>query len=248
MEKVIGVLTRDFKLYYDLVKVLKKRDLPFISLSFDETIPPNTGVIITTAEEVDHIDFERKVVCKDITAAIAESIRVLKGKERFDELIIGIDPGAKPGVAVVGDGFVLETRRASSPEEVAEIVKEMSSSYPANRVGLRIGHGDPTNRNRIINSLSSQRFDIEIVNEKGTTPRSDTPDQEAATGIAFMKGHPAKRKYEISPTPGEIKDIQNRSRKKSKGKITISKPLASLVAKGEITLEEAIRKQMESRA
>lgn len=248
MEKVIGVLTSDFKLYHDLVETLKKRALPFVSLSFDDPIPPNTGVVLTTAEEVDKIDFEKKVICEDITLAIAESIRILRGKERFDELIVGIDPGAKPGVAAVGDGFVLETRKAASPEEVADLVTEIIASYPADHVGLKIGHGDPTNRNRIINSLSLHKFDVEIVDEKGTTPRSDTPDQEAATDIAFMKGHPAKEKYAVSPTPGEIKDIQNRSRKLSEGKITISKHLAGLVAKGEITLEEAIQMQIEDRA
>ena len=246
MEKVIGLLTRDFKLFHDLVKALKRRDLPFISLSFDDPIPPNTGVIITTQQEIDKIDFDRKVACEDIAMAIAESIRILKGKERFDELIVGIDPGAKPGIAIVGDGLILETRQASSPEEVADLMKEIAASYPADRIGLRIGHGDPTNRNRIINSLSSQRYDIQIVDESRTTRRSNTPDQEAAMGIAFMKGHPAKRKYTISPTPGEIRDIQTRSRGESGGEITISKSLAVLVARGEITLEEAISRQKKS--
>ncbi|MFQ6061005.1 MAG: hypothetical protein ACE5KV_06915, partial [Thermoplasmata archaeon] len=143
-------------------------------------------------------------------------------------------------------GLVLETRQASSPEEVSDMMRELIVSYPADKISLRIGHGDPTKRNRIINSLSSQKYDIEIVNEKGTTPRSDAPDQEAAIGIAFMKGHPAKRKYRISPTAGEIKDIQRRSRAESRGEITISKPLAVLVARGEMTLKEAIRRQRKS--
>ena len=243
MEKIIGLLTTDFRLYHDLVKALKRRDLTFMSLSFGDPIPPSVGVVITSQSEMEAIDFENKVACDDIGKAIAGSIRVLNGKDRFEELIIGIDPGAKPGIAVVGDGIVLETRGASSPEEVAELTKQVVACYPADFVGLRIGHGDPTNRNRIINSLSPQEYDIEIVNERGTTHRSDTPDQEAAIGIAFMRGHPAKRKYAITPSPGEIKDLQTRSRVKSKGKITISKSLAGKVAKGEMTLEEAIRRQ-----
>lgn len=243
MEKVIGLLTTDFRLYHDLVKALKRRDLTFMSLSFGDPIPPNVGVVITSEEELENVDFEHKVACVDIGMAIAESTRILKGKERFEDLIIGIDPGAKPGIAVVGDGTVLETRGASSPEEVAELTKQVVACYPADFVGLRIGHGDPTNRNRIINSLSPQEYDIEIVNERGTTQRSDTPDQEAAIGIAFMRGRPAKRNYPITPSPGEIKDLQTRSRVRSKGKITISKSLAGKVAKGEITLDEAITKQ-----
>jgi hypothetical protein len=248
MEKIIGLLTKDFRLFHDLVETLKRRDLSFVSLSFDDPIPPTVGVVITTSDEMSRIDFENKVACADVGMAIAESLRILKGKDRFDELIVGIDPGAKPGIAVVGDGLVLETKGASSPEDVAPKMKEIVASYPAHRVGLKIGHGDPTNRNRIINSLSTQSYEIEIVDEKGTTHRSDSPDQEAAIGIASMKGHPAKRKYTITPSPGEIKDLQNRSRMKSKGKITISKSLAGQVADGTITLEEAIKRQEDNQS
>jgi hypothetical protein len=243
MEKIIGLLTKDFKLFHDLVETLKRRDLSFVSLSFDDMIPPTVGVVITTHDEMGLIDFENKVACTDVGMAIAESLRILKGKDRFDELIVGIDPGAKPGIAVIGDGLVLETKGASSPEDVADAMREIVASYPANHIGLKIGHGDPTNRNRIINSLSSHRYEIEIVDEKGTTLRSDSPDQQAAIGIASMRGHPAKRKYTITPSPGEIKDLQNRSRVQSKGKFTISKTLASQVAEGKITLEEAIKRQ-----
>lgn len=243
MEKTIGLLTRDFRLFHDLVKALKRRDLAFVSLSFDDPIPPTVGAVITTHDEMSDIDFENKVACTDVGMAIAESLRILKGKDRFDELIVGIDPGARPGIAVVGDGIVLETRGAASPEDVAPLMKEIVASYPADHIGLKIGHGDPTNRNRIINSLSTQDYEIEIVDEKGTTHRSDSPDQEAAIDIASMRGHPAKRKYAITPSPGEIKDLQNRSRIQSKGKITIAKSLAGKVAKGAITLEEAIKRQ-----
>jgi hypothetical protein len=248
MEKTIGLLTKDFRLFHDLVETLKRRDLSFVSLSFDDPIPPTVGVVITTREEMSDIDFEKKVACTDVAMAIAESLRTIKGKDRFDELIVGIDPGAKPGIAVVGDGVVLEAKGASSPEDVAPVMKEIMASYPANNISLRIGHGDPTNRNRIINSLSTQRYEIEIVDEKGTTHRSDSPDQEAAIGIASMRGHPAKRKYTITPSAGEIKDLQNRSRIQSKGKITISKSLAGQVAEGTITLEEAIRKQEDNQS
>ena len=45
--KVIGVMTEDFSVYYDLVKVLKERKIPFISLSFEDVIPANVGLILT---------------------------------------------------------------------------------------------------------------------------------------------------------------------------------------------------------
>jgi len=54
-----------------------------------------------------------------------------------------------------------------------------------------------------------------------------------------------KRVYQlrdIEPNEGEIKEIQNESRVFSNGAITISAELATQVACGEITLDEAIKK------
>jgi hypothetical protein len=60
-----------------------------------------------------------------------------------------------------------------------------------------------------------------------------------------MKGTRAKKRYIINPTEGEVKDIQRLSRIESGGKITISKELAKKVAKGKLSLKDAMRKQNE---
>ncbi len=241
--KIIGVLTRNFRVYYELIKNLKKRDLPFASLSFDDPIPMNIGVIITTEEEKDAIDFPNLVVVeKDIALTIDIAKRRLKGKDICNKLIIGIDPGKRPGVAIFGDGEILSTAQVSSPEKVKEIVGRALKSYPANETIVRIGHGDTTHRNRIINSLSKFRLKIEISDETKTTRISDSPDIDAAINIALKQGREAKRRYKVSPTEGELKDIQRRSRIESKGRVTISREEARKVAQGKLTLENAIKK------
>jgi hypothetical protein len=239
--KIIGILTSDFRVYYELIKGLKKRDLSFVSLTFNEPIPLNIGVIITTKEEKNKIKFPRLVLTeKDIDLTIDRAMRILRGKEKFKKLIIGIDPGKRPGLAVIGDGEILSTVQVPSPEKVKEMVDRAIASYPAEETVIRIGHGDTTHRNRIINSLSNLMLKIEISDETRTTRISETPDIDAAIEIALKSGIPARGEYKVKPTQGELRDIQRRSRIESKGRVTISKEEARNVAVGKLTLEEAI--------
>jgi hypothetical protein len=246
----IGVLTRDFRLYHDLVAGLRTRGLSFIVLSPGEAIPPEVGVIITSPGEVARIRFPHKVAAATAEEALGAAVRLLRGKESFQELIIGIDPGPRPGLAVVGDGEVVEVSTAESPEAVAPLVESVVRSNRAAEVKVRVGNGDPTNRNRIINALAQQRLPVEIADEKGTTRdtrRDDTRNIEAAVGIAFTPGIRAERWYPLEPTEGEIREIQRVSRIDSAGEVTISRELASRVAKGKLTMAEAVRRQKEKR-
>ncbi len=241
--KIIGILTSDFRIYYDLIKALKSRDAPFAILSFEEPIPINIGVIITTENEMKIIEFPNTVVVEeDIELSIDIAQRVLSGKEEFKKVIIGIDPGKRPGIAVIGDGEILSTAQVSSPEGVREIVERALKSYPASEFIVRIGHGDTTHRNRIINSLSEFGLAVEISDETRTTRVSETPDIDAAIDIALTSGKEAKKRYKVTPTEGELRNIQRQSRIASKGKVTISKEEARLVAVGKLTLEEAIKR------
>lgn len=241
--KIIGILTQDFRVYYNLIKGLKKRDLPFASLSFEESIPMNIGVIITTEEEKEKIDFPKIVlVDNDIELTIDIAKRTLKGKEKCKRLIIGIDPGKRPGLAIIGDGEILSTAQVSSPEKVGGIVGRALKSYPADEIIVRIGHGDTTHRNRIINTLSKFKLRIEISDETRTTRISESPDIDAAINIALKQGQEAKGRFLVKPTQGELRDIQRRSRIESKGRVTISKDLARKVAQGKLSLEEAIKR------
>ncbi len=241
--KIIGILTSDFRIYYELIRTLKMRDLPFASLSFDEPIPANIGVIITTKDEKERIEFPSVVVAeKDMELTIDIATRTLKGKDRFKRLIIGIDPGKRPGLAVIGDGEILSTAQVSSPEKVESVVKRAIKSYPSEETVVRIGHGDTTHRNRIINSLSRFDLKVEISDETRTTRISDSPDIDAAIDIALKSGVVAKKRYKVEPTEGELRDIQRRSRIESKGRVTISREDAKKVARGELSLKEAIER------
>src|SRR2546426_9425320 len=223
MPKVVGVMTEDFRLYHDLVAELKAREIPFVSLSFSRRIPENVGVIVTSPKEGERIRRAHVVADADVGAAIARALQVLRGKTRWEEVLVGIDPGAEPGVAVVGDGQVLATYHAPSPEGVAGILRQALVTFPSLRRRVRIGHGDRTNRNRILNALAREGLPTEIVDEAGTTGGTHEADIDAAIKIAFVPGVRAAPPYDVEPTPGEVPEIQRRSPGTSAGGGPISK-------------------------
>src|SRR5438094_627327 len=65
-------------------------------------------------------------------------------------------------------------------------------------------------------------------------------DVDAAIDIAKSSGRRVEPPSEIRPTPGEVREIQRRSRLDSGGVVTISSELAGAVARGDLSLEEAI--------
>ena len=50
-------------------------------------------------------------------------------KERFDNLIIGIDPGPYPGLAVFADGVMMEAYECPVRENLSDEVRSIVSTY-----------------------------------------------------------------------------------------------------------------------
>ena len=241
--KVIGVMTKNFRFFYELVQLLKQHKEQFMAMDFDDDIPDTIGVIITTREERSQVRF-RKVVAYDQPDIALEMARSkLKGRERFQTLVVGVDPGVRPGVAIIGDGRVLIAETVGSPERVVDEIARFRRCFRHNRLIAKVGHGDRTNRNRIIRSIWNSVDDIEVVDETSTTRRTEEPDADAAVSIALGSGYRLPFPPEVQPTLGEVKNIQRISRIESGGRVTISSDLAEAVAKGELTLPEALTAQ-----
>ncbi len=244
--KVIGILTENFSVYYDLIRLLKEKNIPFESLCFGKKIPAHVGAIITTKEEEEKVKFKSKVYAEDdIEKAVQSAQKLLAEKKTYYDLIIGIDPGERPGIAVICDGTPIQTMHAKNPEEVKKLVEKILLEFPAHRKTIKIGHGAKILRNRTINALIKlkSKAPIEIVDETKTTDAYHDKDIYAAVKISFLnKGVPVVSALDIKPTKGDLRYIQRRSRIESKT-LTISQKLAEEVAKGKISLKSAIRKQ-----
>ena len=251
--KTLGIYTKNFSLYHDLLKVLKKRKIPYVSLSSIHHIPSKIGVILTSHNELHDIK-SQKVIAADaydtIDHAVDLALQMLIGKELYSKIYIGIDPGEKPGIAVVGDDVLLQKMNVETPEKVVTIVKRLLKEYPATETLIRIGHGSIITRNRIINSLIPIEVPIEIVDESKTTVTQQTKrpdrDSKAAAAIAMLTGGKVQRHLPLEPTKGDIRNIQERSRKLTNGRFTISEETALEVLKGKISLQEAVKLEEES--
>lgn len=213
-------------------------------------------VVITTTAEVALVQPHaeavgaRIVIHTDPVRTVGEAAQALAGKQTFARVVIGIDPGERPGVAVIGDGVLVATAHAASPEATATEVERALGTVQAATYVVRIGHGAPTQRDRILRAiawLARTGVRIEIVDESRSTPVSyRTPaerDTTAAAAIALARGTALQGVPEPDPSAGEVRDIQRKSRLISQGELTISRDLAHAVAVGKMTLEDAVHFQ-----
>lgn len=228
----VGIFVKDFRFAYRIALELQKRSIPY-ELLRDEKETENFEVILSDSPR------DNFVICHEPEECARRVHSYLYGKKRFERIIVGIDPGPKPGVVVVGDGHLVEEVQLSNVEEVRNFVDKVYRGYSPDNLVIRIGDGDIVNRNRIVNSLV-ENYHVEIVNERNTSEAITNKDVESAKLIAFTRGRIVRNKLNVVIREGYLKEIQRRSRICSEGKITISRELAREVALGKISLEDAI--------
>ena len=245
--KIVGILTENPRRYYEMLSALRDEGLKHISLDFSEPLPANVEVVISTEAERGRIPFDMVVTDDEPESAIIRVKSILAGEDKAEDLTIGIDPGDRPGIAILSHGTVLNRTLAPAPEAVGEIVQETMKRYAPTRVTIRLGNGDRTNRNRIFNALWDLGYVGEMVDERNTTRRSKTPDEDAAVEIAQTPGYQPRKRQQVAPAPGEIRNVQRLSRMHTMGELTVSKRLAKMVASGEISMDEAVEMQRGSR-
>lgn len=246
--RLIAVVTEDFSVYYELVRILRALKKPFTSLSPSDPIPSNVGVVITTAAEVDRVHFRPRLVVPgpdeaSVRMAVQLAGEALVGKGEYSRLTFGIDPGKRTGLAVLGDGSVVHTAEVNSQDELREEVRRVLRTHPSKEVRFRVGHGDPPNRNRMVNALLELGYPVEIANERSTSRGRAMPHMQAAMDIALLSGPVVRRKLETIPKPGEISEVKRLSRLASGGTVTISDRLAEMVLRGELSIEDAVKRQ-----
>jgi hypothetical protein len=203
MTAEVAVATVQGKAYFLIVNKLKERDIPFLSLVPGETVPTDVKVVITTEQEKHLIRHERILVYDGETApdsAANEIRKILQGKEAYEKIVIGIDPGEVFGLAVIADGKVNETANCFSVHEaltkVSSVIREVD--FSSTTVTIKIGSGIPTYKELI------EEFDValptevvlQVVSEAGTNRalnhnkrRRGLRDIASAIRIAGRAGH-----------------------------------------------------------
>jgi len=210
MRAKIAVATISGKAYYLIVNELKKKNMPFISLTPNDSIPIEIKVVITTKEEQRLIDHEKILVYNDGVepeALINEALQIIQGKEYYEKIVIGVDPGEVFGVAVLADGKVVETGNCFSIEETLDKIKNILRNLEKisiTSVSVKVGNGVPVYNEKLLRVLDDalpSNIMLESVGEAGTDRylnetehRRGLRDIVSATRIAGRNGQTFPRR------------------------------------------------------
>ena len=241
----VALVTRDPALYHELAGFLRERRIPSVSLLPGERIPDRAAIVLTSSSERPEIDHPHVLAVRSdgdrraLGAAIAHALGAGDGGE---PLVVGLDPGPRPGYAILSGEHCLGEGILESPDATGRLASQLRQHFPGRSLRFRVGAGDPLARNRIVNTLVHRYRFVELVDERGTTPRGRRRprDAEAARSIARTPGVPVRTPMEATITPGEIANVQRLSREGSGGRVTISRSSAHRVLRGEISLTEAV--------
>jgi hypothetical protein len=210
MKASIAVATVSGKAYYLIVDELKKRNVPFLSLTPQQPIPVEVKVVLTTEKEKHLIEHEKILVYNehtDVEAMINNALQIVQGRENCEKLVIGIDPGKVIGLAVLADGKVIRTEVCSSMSQILEKVKTIINSFdqlPVASISVKVGDGVPSYKQELLQALDDvlpQSIKLESVSESGTSRyqnetknRRGLRDIVSATKIAGRNGHVFQRR------------------------------------------------------
>lgn len=235
---MIVVATRDFEVYHGVVAELRDRDATFTTIEPGEALPDRATVAVTGPADPAPVDADRVVVADpdDPRAAVEDAVRGHRDRGRR---VVGVDPGDRPGVAVLEAGEVVAAFQVPLADAV-DVVRRELNGVPDPVV--RIGDGARLAGARLIDGLGDVR--VELVDETGTTPHvgpgaRGAGDVLAAANIAAREGEPLEARA-VDPTPGELQGIKTASREASPENREITERLARRVAAGDLTIEEAL--------
>ncbi|PSP69940.1 hypothetical protein BRC79_03290 [Halobacteriales archaeon QH_8_67_27] len=242
---MIVVATADFEVYHGAVNELRDRGVTFTTVELDDDLPEGTTVIVSAADEEPPNPDDVPVVRADPDdprRAVDEVVAILRGGS--GRTIVGVDPGERPGVAVLSGDMVVATFHVPLVD-AAEVVREEVEDAVDPLV--RVGDGARLQGVKIIDDLEA--VPVELVDETGTTPYLGTGargmgDVLAAVNIARLDGERVESRT-IEPTTGELRRIKDRSREASEANRAIDETLARRVALGELSIDEALEEHLD---
>jgi len=177
MKAKIAVATVSGKAYYLIVDELKKRNVPFISITPYDPVPMEIKVVITTEKERPLINHENVLTLKegeDPQALVNQALQQLEGKNIYEKIVIGVDPGEVLGVAVLADGKVIKTGNCFSIKETVDEIGNIIESLKdvkTSTITVRVGDGVPEYKEKLLRALDRRlpkNVELESVSEAGT--------------------------------------------------------------------------------
>ncbi len=208
MKAKVAVATVSGKAYFLVVNELKERNIDFLSIFPGGSVPAEAKVVITTEKEKHLINHEHVLVYDEKTApnsVVNEAVKILQGKESYEKIVVGVDPGEMFGLAVIADGKVNETCNCFSVQEVVNKIKRVIRDFAvlSTVISVKIGNGVPTYKTLLetLDTVLPPEVVLEVVSEAGTDRHIDANmhrrglrDIVSATRIAGRAGHVYSRR------------------------------------------------------
>jgi hypothetical protein len=238
----VVVATENFEVYHEVVNELRDRGVTFTTVEPGDQLPDAATVLIRAqSDDVAPSDVDAEVVLADPEnprRAVEQALALL-WSDGDGRTVVGIDPGTRPGIAVLSGGVVVAAFHVPLADVAETVRREVEDAVDP---VVRIGDGARLQGAQLVRELED--VPVELVDETGTTPYLGTGargmgDVLAAVNIARLDGERVESR-EIEPTAGELQVIKSRSRERADDNREIDEELARRVAFGDLTLEEAM--------
>jgi hypothetical protein len=171
----LAVATVHGRAYYKLVTELQRRGLSFLSLKPWDPVPISIKVVLTTHDESHQISHPKILAFDQKTtpeAVVDKALLAIQGKQGYEKVVVGVDPGKTYGIAVLGDNTILVTLTASNNEKASHLVVDSLKRFPAEAWLVRVGDGPVEYTKSLLDSLDKllpEETVMEIVSEAGTS-------------------------------------------------------------------------------
>ena len=175
MIEKVAVATVEGKAYFLIVNQLREHNIPFISLVPGDVVHTEVRAVITTEQERHLVKNEKVLIFtneNELDSLVNAVKRLLQGKEAYEKILIGIDPGEAIGLAVIGDGQDIEKCNCFSTQEVIQnIIKTIRNvNFTVTNVSVKIGNGVPVFKELVeaLDDALPPAVVLEVVSEAGT--------------------------------------------------------------------------------
>jgi hypothetical protein len=175
MKAKVAVATVQGKAYFFIVNALNENNIPFLSLIPGEPVPSEVKIVITTEKEQPLIMFDKVLVFNfesELDKLMSMVTIGLLGKESYEKIVIGIDPGEVNGLAVIADGKVIDKANCVGIIEAVNKIKGIlkNVNLSATAVRIKIGNGVPAYKELIeaLDNTLPPQVVLEVVSEAGT--------------------------------------------------------------------------------
>jgi len=162
--QVIVVATTDFEVYHGVVNELRERGTTFTTVELDDELPDHADVVITGTDHADDFANVTTIVADsdDPRRAVDQALAAVRGDG--GRTIIGVDPGRKPGIAVLAGETVVAAFQVPLGDAV-DLIQREAAEAPSPVV--RIGDGSRLENAKLVTDLDDVR--VELV-DGGNTP------------------------------------------------------------------------------